>query len=271
MDMPVGQPDRRIGGERRRAGQHLKQHAAQGVQVGLQAGRAARGLLRGQVRRGTQHHRRPGDPGPALGPGNAEVQDLDLGAGQHDVRRRDVAVHQPGRMRHLQRLADRRGDPHRLCGRHHPGLIQDLPQGPARDQLHHDERPLAVHAGVEHRHQPRVTQPRRMPGLPVKPGQETRISRVLRTEHLDRDLAAQHLIPGPPHRGHTAGAQHLTQHIPAAQDPGTGHRHESAPGCPPARSAPDRARDRELPGQRTARNSVLPAAASDGIDRIRAA
>ena len=135
-------------------------------------------------------------------------------------------MHQPGRVRHLQRLADRRGDPHRLPGRQHPGLVQDLAQGPARDQLHHDERRRPVDAGVEHRHQPRVTQPGRVPGLPLEPGQETRIGRVLRAEHLDRDITAQHLIPGPPHRRHAAGAQHLTQHVPAAQNPGAGHRHD---------------------------------------------
>ena len=117
-----------------------------------------------------------------------------------------------------------------------------------------------VDTGVEHRHQPRVTEPGRVPGLPVKPGQETRIGRVLRAEHLDRDLAAQHLIPGPPHRGHAAGTQHLAQHVPAAKDPGAGHRHDSAPGQLPARPASDRARARELAGPGTAANSALPSA-----------
>ena len=101
-----------------------------------------------------------------------------------------------------------------------------------------------------------------MPGLPVEPGQEARIGRVLRAEHLDRDITAQHLIPGPPHRRHAAGAQDLPQHVPAAKNPGAGHRHDSAPGQPAARSAPDRARDRELPGPGTAAGSVLPSAAT---------
>ena len=149
----------------------------QRVQVGLRTGRTARGLLRRQVRRSTQHARGAGDPGRAFGPGDAEVEDLDLPAGQDDVRRRDVAVRQPGRVCHLQRLADRRGDPHRFPGRQHPRLVQDLPHGKARDQLHHDERRLTVYAGVEHCHQARVVELGRVPGLAVKPGQEARIGR----------------------------------------------------------------------------------------------
>ena len=52
------------------------------------------------------------------------------------------------------------------------------------------------------------------------------------------------------------------QHVPAAKNPGAGHRHDSAPGHLAARSAPDSARDRELPGHGTATSSVLPSAAT---------
>ena len=86
------------------------------------------------------------------------------------------------------------GDAHRLARRQHTGLIQHLQQRRASDQLHHDERPRAVHTGVEYRHRPRITEHRRVPRLPLKPGQETRIGSALRAEHLGRNLTAQNLI-----------------------------------------------------------------------------
>jgi hypothetical protein len=113
-------------------------------------GLAAGGLLRGQVGGGAQHHT---GPGAAVGPGDAEVKDLDLAAvGQRDVGWLDVAVHQPSRVRHLQGFADRSGDADRLARGQHAGLVQDLPQGPARDHLHDDERRRFVDPRVEHRH-----------------------------------------------------------------------------------------------------------------------
>ena len=76
-----------------------------------------------------------------------------------------------------------------------------------------------MHAAVEHGHEVRVAEPGRVPGLPLEPGQEPGIGGVLRAEHLDRDLAAEHLIPGPPHRSHAAGAQYLVQRRTGRPEP----------------------------------------------------
>ena len=86
-------------------------------------------------------------------------------------------------------------------------------------------------AGVEDRHQPGMADRGRVPGLALEPGGEPRVGGELLAEHLDGDLAAEHLIVRPPHRRHPAGAQHLGQHVPAAEDPAVRHRHDPPTCC----------------------------------------
>jgi len=131
-------------------------------------------------------------------------------------------------VRDLQSLADSCGYADSLARRERPSLVQDLPQGRPGDQFHHDERHALVHAAVEHRDQVRVAEPGGVPGFPLEPGQEPRVGGELRAKHLDGHVAAEHLIAGPPYRGHPTCAQHLAQHVPAAQDPGARYRHASA-------------------------------------------
>ena len=110
--------------------------------------------------------------------------------------RLDVPVHQPGRVGRLQCLAHRGRDRGGLTGRNRTELVEEIPQGAARGQFHHDVRRPAVDPAVEDRHDPRMAQPGHVPGLPLEPGQESRVRRVLRAEHLDRDLTVQNLVAG---------------------------------------------------------------------------
>jgi hypothetical protein len=66
----------------------------------------------------------------------------------------------------------------------------------------------------------------RMPRLPLEPGEELRVGGILGAEDLDRDLAAQHLVPGPPHRRHAASPQDGYERVTATQHVGVCQRHD---------------------------------------------
>ncbi len=181
-------------------------------------------LLRREVSGGAEHCLRPGAAGRVLQPSDAEVEQLDLAAGKNDVRRLDVTVDESGGMRHLQALADGGRDGDRVVRGKRTRIVEDVPQGSARGEFHHDERRRPVDAAVEDRHQARVAERRDVPRLALEPRAEGRICRVLRAEHLDRDLAAEHLIPGPPDRRHSAGAEHVEERVPASEQASACHR-----------------------------------------------
>ena len=93
---------RRAPGERRLASEHLVRHAPECVQVRPAVHRRVRGRLLGRhVRRGAKGHAELGD-GLGLWPtvtgrgdssGHAEIGDHGRTAGQHDIVRLDVAMH----------------------------------------------------------------------------------------------------------------------------------------------------------------------------------
>ena len=132
-------------------------------------------------------------------------------------------MHQPGRVRHFQCSAHLGGNRNCFPGGQHPRLVQDQPQGPPRDQFHHDERRPGVHAAVEHGDDARVADRGRVPGLALEPCQERRVDGVLLAEHLDRDLPPEEPVGALPHRGHAARAQRISQLIPAAEYPPAHH------------------------------------------------
>src|SRR5215472_15794578 len=64
-----------------------------------------------------------------------------------------------------------------------------------------------------------------VPRLALEPGEEPGIGRELRAEHLDSDLPAEHLVPGPVDRRHVARAKLLEQRAPAAENSGAHDGH----------------------------------------------
>jgi hypothetical protein len=93
-------------------------------------------------------------------------------------------------------------------------------QGRAVQQLHHDERsqPPGLHFGlsvVEHSRHVGVGElgRRQRLGLDRHPPQQ----RGLAVQHLDRDVAVQHRIPGAPDLRHAALTEALDQSIAASQ------------------------------------------------------
>src|SRR5690606_11348164 len=138
-----GDGDRGVAHERRADGQQLVEQAAGGVEVGAGVDLFAFGLFGGEVLGGADHGRRLGHrhAGVAHGAGDAEVHDLDLAvAGQHDVGRLDVAVHDARAVRVLQGLED--PDGHLQCPLRQQlaTTVEKLTQRGAVDVLHDDVR-----------------------------------------------------------------------------------------------------------------------------------
>ena len=156
-------------------------------------------------------------------PRDAEVHDLDrAGAGDHDVRRLDVAVHDPVAVAEVQGAAHLGDDLHG-APRRQPSLgLEDVAQRPALDVLHHDVRHLGVAvratvvlAGVVDRHDRRVVQAGRGLRLATEPVQERRVAREVGAQHLDRDIAAETHVAPAMHLGHAAVADELAELVPA--------------------------------------------------------
>ncbi len=96
----------------------------------------------------------------------AEVGDKRVAAGvDQDVRRFQIAVHQPRVVSVIDGLADADDDlDEPLVGQ--PLVLQEVGQGAAVDEFEHDiERLFALRADVEHAHDRRVTQVRGQPRL----------------------------------------------------------------------------------------------------------
>ena len=191
-------------------------------------------------------HRRAGqrDLGLAEGPRDPEVGDLDPAVAPHeDVGRLDVAVDDAADVRRVEGLRDLGGHAGGLARRERPVLAQDRGEVLAVDQLHDDVRARAVLAEVEHRHDARVAERRRRPGLVAEPAEEVGVLAELGAEELDGDVAIQLGVAGAVDRRHPALAEELDQAVAAAEDaPDLGHGVLSLPRARAA--APDVARHR---------------------------
>ena len=161
--MLVRDGNRVFAAERRLAGEHLEQHDAGRVEVAARVDAFAARLLGREILRGAHDGAGLGDGCGRLGDRarDPEVHDLDLAvAGDHDVARLDVAVHDPGAVRVLERGQDLAGDPHGLVFGQR-ALGDDVFEQSAVDVLHDDERDLrlvaarvddGLFAGIENAH-----------------------------------------------------------------------------------------------------------------------
>ena len=124
---------------------------------------------------------------------------------EQEVARFHVAMDDPGLVRRVE------------CGRgfvepveHLPGLesplaIDALVQRAAREVLHDDDRPSVVLPDVEDRDDVVVPgEPRRRECFPLEPLAEAFVLGIAFGKHLDRHLAAEHLVSGQEDLAHPA-------------------------------------------------------------------
>jgi hypothetical protein len=233
------QGQRVLGLERPLAGDHLEQHDPDGVDVGALVDDAAADRLLGR-----HVVRRPDDDvglrrvaaGGAAQPREAEVEDPHVLAGadllgDHDVRRLDVAVGDPLRVRVREARDDLAGERERAHGQQR-ALVHDLPQGAAGDELHHQVRRALPDPEVDDRDAVRVGELAHHPGLALEPREELRVVGVRRVEELDRDELADGDALGlvdDAHRARVHRLEDLVALVDEAAEPtihrrGHGHR-----------------------------------------------
>ena len=136
-----------------------------------------------------------------------------------DVARLDVAVHDAGAVRRVERVADVGRDRDGLRDRQRPAGGEHVVQRPALHRLHDEVRRALVDSGVVRRHDARVRQSGRVQRLAGEALAEHRVRGVLLAEDLDGDVAVEHTVGRQPHDGHPAGAEHLAQLVPAPEHP----------------------------------------------------
>ncbi len=189
------------------ARRHLVEDRAEGELVGAEIDRPSGGLLRRHVA-GRAHHgarlrrrsRRRLHDRRFLRErldelGEAEVEDLDVPVlRDHDVLGLQVPVDDARAVRLGEALGDLRGEVEELARRN--GLRGDeLAQRAPLDQLHRDVRRFAGCADVVDRQDVRVVQRRGRPRLLLEAPPPLGIRGALGGQDLDRDVAAEPLVP----------------------------------------------------------------------------
>ena len=222
--MLVGDRDRGVADERRPAGEQLVEQAAGGVDVAAGVDLLAAGLLGREVLRGADHGGGLGHRGAGVGhrAGDAEVHHLHVaGAGEHDVGRLDVAVHDALLVAVGQRGEHAVGDLHRALGHQPVAGGEQLAQRRALDVLHHDVgHRVAVElvlAGVVDGDDRRVVQRGGGLGLAAEPGLERRVAGQVRAQHLDGDGASQPGVMAEVDLGHAPASEQLADLVSTAQ------------------------------------------------------
>ena len=230
MQRPVGGGDRRRAGEdggrlvhhgmgerrqgrareRRPAGEHLEGHDRRREQVGAGVDRRARKLLRrGVLRRADEHpgsgERRRGDVHRRHRPGQPEVEQLQPGRGEEDVRRLEIAMHDALAVQDRQGVEHDGGSAHRIVGRHR-AAGQPVGERLAFDELHRDIGAPVGGAEVEHLADERMHDPRGHARFAGEPIAGSRISRV-GTQDLQRHAAFEALVERFVDDAHAALAQ----------------------------------------------------------------
>jgi hypothetical protein len=162
------------------------------------------------------------------GAGDAEVHHLDLAVPvQHHVARLDIAVHDACAVAVIKRPQHAVGNLQRSLRQQPPVGAQQVPDRPAVDVFHHDERDpgrrRVVFAGVVHGDNRRVVQ--RCGGLSLtpEPGLECLIPGEVLPQRLDRDDAVKTQVTGPIDLGHAAPADDAVELVAAAEQPWLSH------------------------------------------------
>ncbi|GEC08124.1 hypothetical protein SSP24_57790 [Streptomyces spinoverrucosus] len=157
------------------------------------------------------------------GAGDAEVHHLHGAVVRDDdVRRLDVAVHDAVLVRVGERLQDAGDDDQGLLRAGRLGVVQQIADGAALDQLHHDVRHrLAAHevlAGVVHGDDRVVVETGHRLGLAREARLGHRVLGEVGAQQLDRHGAPETDVLGGEHLGHAAPAESAGQPVPAVPD-----------------------------------------------------
>lgn len=121
-------------------------------------------------------------------------------------------MHQTGAVRGGQPAEHRTEHRRHGVGRHGSALAQQLAQGAALDELHHQKRVPRVGALVVDRDQPGILQARDGAGLALEAGEELLVARVARIHHLHGDGTVEPGVETAVHRrGAAAGDLRLDQ------------------------------------------------------------
>ena len=196
-------------------GDHLVQHRAKGEDVRTGIDVAALQLLGGHVRQGPENltvereRRRRRMLRDAAGHlGQAEVEQLGAGLGQHHVGRLQVPMHDPGAMREGQALGnlDRAGDRLR---RIHRSLRQPRRQRGAVELLHHQEHRAVLLADVVQRADVGMGEGGNRRRFPFEARPPSGVVAELPRQHLDGDAALEPGVPGGVDLAHATGAQRI--------------------------------------------------------------
>jgi hypothetical protein len=155
--------------------------------------------------------------------GDAEVHHLHGAVVRDDdVRGLDVTVDDAVLMRVGERLQDAGDDDQGLLGPGRLGVDEEVADGAALDDLHHDVRHrLAAHevlAGVVHGDDRVVVEPGHRLGLACETGLGDRVLGEIGAQQLHRHRAAQAHVLGREDLGHTAPAESVGEPIPAIAD-----------------------------------------------------
>jgi hypothetical protein len=203
---PKGQP----------AGQHLVGQHTERVDVGGGADRRTRDLLRRGRIRGTQARIIRREARASQRQGDAEVHQLDRPARRdHDVRRLDIAVHEPRLVQIVHGRAERVDDLQHACEGEAPAIGEQLLQRLPVHDLHREVRSPAGVADVEDGDEVGMTQRGQRARFGKEPLAVVGVAGERGVERLQRDMAAKQGIVRPKDVGKAARAEPATKLVAA--------------------------------------------------------
>ena len=177
-------------------GRHILQRAEDGPFLGDLRPGGERGHSGGGIRRrlGTD---RLGQP---------EVHQLHAGRGEHDVRRLEIAMHDPLPVRLVERVGDLDAAAHRLLERERAAL-QGFVEGPPLEVLHDEVVGVALASDVVKGADVWMRQLGDGPRLAFEALADGRRRHEARRQNLDRDGAPEAGVAPAVHLAHAAGAE----------------------------------------------------------------